>query len=216
MSYDAFATTFSKSRQDHPWPELDYIIADMKNRDSLSVLDIGCGNGRFLEEIEKKRFKIERYLGIDNSAWMIEEAQKLYPSEVFLHGEMQDASEITYRAWFHDLFDSIVLLASFHHLDFLWDRQVVLHDIRSLLAPSGRIYMTNWNLRDQERYEHMKKTDGEYNIKIWEYSRYYHGFTLDELEWLFWDTGYDIIENRIFEWWRNLLSVIQSTYPLTR
>jgi hypothetical protein len=42
--------------------------------------------------------------------------------------------------------------------------------------------MTNWNLRDQERYEHMKKADGEYDIKIGEYSRYYHGFTLDELE----------------------------------
>jgi SAM-dependent methyltransferase len=67
MSYDAFATTFSNSRKNHPWPELDYIIEDMKNRDSLSVLDIGCGNGRFLEEAKNKGLKIERYLGIDNS-----------------------------------------------------------------------------------------------------------------------------------------------------
>jgi hypothetical protein len=68
--------------------------------------------------------------------------------------------------------------------------------------------MTNWNLRDQERYEASHRWDGEYDIKIGEFSRYYHGFTLEELRELFEMTGYQIIENRIFDGGRNLLSIL--------
>jgi predicted TPR repeat methyltransferase len=50
MSYDAFAETFSNSRKNLHWPELEYIIADMQAQNYASILDIGCGNGRFLEE----------------------------------------------------------------------------------------------------------------------------------------------------------------------
>jgi 2-polyprenyl-3-methyl-5-hydroxy-6-metoxy-1,4-benzoquinol methylase len=53
MNYDAFATTFSNSRKNHPWPELESIITDMKQSGVVSILDVGCGNGRFLEEAEK-------------------------------------------------------------------------------------------------------------------------------------------------------------------
>jgi ubiquinone/menaquinone biosynthesis C-methylase UbiE len=49
MNYDSFASTFSNSRRDLHWPELDAIIEDMRHHDVKSVLDIGCGNGRFLE-----------------------------------------------------------------------------------------------------------------------------------------------------------------------
>lgn len=210
MNYDPFALTFSKSRKNHPWPELDDILEDMKNRGSKYILDIGCGNGRFLEEAEKSWFKSEKYIGIDNSLTMTREAEKLHPADTFLHGEMQDASEIVYRLWYRDLFDSILLLASFHHLDFVWDRLVVLHDLKSLLSPNGRIYMTNWNLRDQSKYDAMKKSDGEYDIKIGEYSRYYHGFTLEELTSLFQEADYTIEENRIFEGWRNFLSILSN------
>ncbi len=52
MSYDAFAETFSNSRKNLFWPELEYTIEDMRKMGYTSALDIGCGNGRFLEQIE--------------------------------------------------------------------------------------------------------------------------------------------------------------------
>jgi SAM-dependent methyltransferase len=67
MSYDAFATTFSNSRKNLHWPELEYIMADMIAHGSTSVLDIGCGNGRFLEQAEVSELQFEAYLGIDSS-----------------------------------------------------------------------------------------------------------------------------------------------------
>lgn len=82
-SYDQFAETFSKSRQDHPWPELDSIISDICEQGYTSVLDVGCGNGRFLEQMEHGTWNVERYLGVDNSAGMIEEARKLHPEYRF-------------------------------------------------------------------------------------------------------------------------------------
>lgn len=81
--YDNFAHTFSKSRQDHPWPELEYIIRDLRDHGYTTVLDVGCGNGRCIEEFEKMDTRPERYLGIDNSTRMIEEARRLHPNYRF-------------------------------------------------------------------------------------------------------------------------------------
>ena len=52
MSYDNFAHTFSQSRKNHPWPELDFIISDIRDHGYMSVLDVGCGNARFIQEWE--------------------------------------------------------------------------------------------------------------------------------------------------------------------
>jgi predicted TPR repeat methyltransferase len=79
MNYDSFATTFSNSRKNLHWPELSAIIESMKKNGVKSVLDIGCGNGRFLEEARDGKLEMENYLGIDNSEQMIEEARRLHP-----------------------------------------------------------------------------------------------------------------------------------------
>lgn len=205
MSYDNFAHTFSNSRKLHPWPELDYIIEDIKVRGYQSILDIGCGNGRFLEETKDTGLKIKDYLGVDNSRGMIEEARKLHPEYRF---EVMDMTQmLNVECWMLNV-NAIILLASFHHLKTRDERKKVLENIRSLIAPGGRLYMTNWNLRDQEKYEKSHRWNGDYNIKIWAYSRYYHGFTLDELETLFSETWWDIVSSRIFEGWRNFLSIL--------
>jgi hypothetical protein len=68
--------------------------------------------------------------------------------------------------------------------------------------------MTNWNLREQPKYESSHRGNGDFDIKIGEYSRYYHGFTTDELAELFDMTGWQIVENRVFEGGRNIYSKI--------
>lgn len=68
VSYDAFATTFSNSRKNMKWAELDAIIEDIRECSYTSVLDIGCGNGRFIESAEGRENTIKKYLGIDSSS----------------------------------------------------------------------------------------------------------------------------------------------------
>ena len=74
-----------------------------------------------------------------------------------------------------------------------------LMDTKKLLKPNGRIYITNWNLLEQEKYSSSHRSNGDFDIKIGAYSRYYHGFTLSELEEVFISTGYKIVENRVWE-----------------
>jgi tRNA (uracil-5-)-methyltransferase TRM9 len=204
-NYDAFAHTFSNSRKDMHWPEVDVILSDIEKKWYTSLLDIGCGNGRFLKELRNKNIQPIKYLWVDNSAWMIKEAEILQPNESFFVSSMPDLKEIPNEK----TFDAIVLLASFHHLESANSRKNCLLRLKDLLAPHGSIYMTNWNLLDQVKYQKSHRGNGDFDIKIGEFSRYYHGFTLEELRELFVETGWNIVENRIFDWERNIFSILQ-------
>jgi tRNA (uracil-5-)-methyltransferase TRM9 len=208
MSYDNFATTFSNSRKNHPWPELDVIIEDIHSEWYTSVLDIGCGNGRFLENYESRVSSHEfLYLGLDSSEWMIAEARKIHPEFDFAVCPMELIS--THPSILLSRYSAIIFLASFHHLETRESRIQTLEEAKKLLAPNGSIYMTNWNLRDQPRYETSHRGNGDYDIKIGEFSRYYHGFTLEELAWLFTETGYHIITHELSPSGRNIYSKLQ-------
>jgi hypothetical protein len=103
----------------------------------------------------------------------------------------------------------IVLIASFHHLESRAERVATLMDLKQLLTPDGTLYLTNWNLRDQERYQSSHRGNGDFSIKIGAHFRYYHGFTLSELHELYTITGWDIRENRIFSGGRNIYSKLK-------
>lgn len=79
---------------------------------------------------------------------MIEEARKLYPTETFLVSAMPGFDDLS-----EEKFDAIVLLASFHHLETEDERILCLENLKKYISPYGAIYMTNWNLLEQERYK---------------------------------------------------------------
>lgn len=59
MSYDAFAETFSHSRKNLHWSEIDSLADFMREYFgdiSLSLLDVGCGNGRLIETLDRVSF----------------------------------------------------------------------------------------------------------------------------------------------------------------
>lgn len=78
---------------------------------------------------------------------MIEEAQKIYPTGTFLVSSMPKFENMPEKQ-----FDAIILLASFHHLETTEERATCLENIKKYLSPKGSLYMTNWNLLEQEKY----------------------------------------------------------------
>lgn len=211
MSYDSFAATFSKSRKNLHWEEIDYLVDFMREYfwgAPISLLDIGCGNGRIIKTLEKFE---TTYLGIDKSGLMIEEAQKLHPQKQFLVLDMEKIDSL------HQRFDVILFIASFHHLDTETKQKDVLQKAANLLNPGGIIAMTNWNLLGETlfpKYEKSYKWNGDFSVKIGTHTRYYHGFSVEELQKLFEEIDFPIRENRVFEGEKNILSIIQKSSSL--
>ncbi len=78
--YNNHAEEFSKTRQ-NPWPGWDKCLEYIKNsfsQDVVSVLDIGCGNGRFYKYLTDFSDFLVYYLGLDNNDYMVLEAVLKY------------------------------------------------------------------------------------------------------------------------------------------
>jgi len=198
------------------WEEIDYFIdfLNKKNNNWVSILDVGCWNGRLLVHIENSWIKIDNYLWTDLSVWLIDEAKKLHSNHRFQVLDMVSISEIDKK------FDSIFFIASFHHLHTIEQRLEVLKQAKNLLKPDWVIFMTNWTLNSELNSEKYKNSiisnsknefgSQDYNIKIGEFTRFYHSFTLEELDFLFKETWFEIVENRLFENGRNWVSIVEN------
>lgn len=213
VDYNDFAKTFSKSRKNMKWEEIEYFLSFLEWEHNLKILDIWCWNWRFLSHIKEQEVEYNEYLWVDLSELLLEEASIFHPEARFLQLNMLDLDLIK------DKFDNIFFLASFHHLDTIEKRLEVLKKTYSILENWWFVYMTNWALNsdlNKEKYSKSIIKDSEnkfwsidYNIKIWEFSRYYHCFSLEELEYLFKQSWFKIIENRLFENNKNFVCIIK-------
>ncbi len=137
VDYNPFAKTFSQSRKNMKWPELDTILQDIQENNFKKIVDIGCGNGRFVEQYMSKFGELpSNYTGVDASEILVQEAKKTFPNQEFIVSTMQDfvsklAKKIVDNV--EDKFDAIVFLASFHHLETEQERIQVLSDCKKFL-----------------------------------------------------------------------------------
>ena len=207
--YDNFSQTFAKSRKNMNWPEIQYFIDYIKDTENSEwkekkILDIWCWSWRLLDCLIKSELKLD-YLWIDSSSWMIDEAKKELPSYDFRVLDMTELDKL------EDKFDIIFFVASFHHLSDIYSRLNTLNKAKNLLNEWWIIMMTNWNLlgeRNIKKYESSYKWNGDFGIKIWEFHRYYHWFKIEELDKLFIESWFQVIENKFFEIWNNIISIL--------
>jgi len=219
VDYNNIAKEFSNSRKNMKWEEIDYFISSyLSDFENKNFLDIWCWSGRLLEQFSNN-FDIEKinYLWIDLSDGMIDEAKKIYKNKDFLLLDMTSIDKIENKK-----IDFIFFIASFHHLQTIEERLEVLQKAEKLLNKNGIIFMTNWYLNssiNDEKYKKdiIKNTENEfwsvdYNIYFSEYARFYHCFSLSELEHLFKNTWFEILENRAFETNKNFVSIIKKIW----
>lgn len=79
--------------------------------------------------------------------------------------------------------------------------------------------MTNWALNsdfNKEKYwsseiinSHNNFWSTDYSIKIWKFNRFYHCFNISELEYLAQKSEFKVLENRLFDNEKNIITILQ-------
>jgi len=217
VDYNNFAKTFSNSRKNMKWEEIDYFLEKINFSENNSILDIWCGNWRFLGALKNKfpEIKKENYVWVDLSIWLLKEAKKIHQdfNKNFLELNMLNIDKIEKK------YNYIFFIASFHHLNNLEDREEVLFKAYNLLEKWWKIFMTNWALNSELNFVKYKKSEIinsknkfnsiDFNVKIWKDIRYYHCFDLAELDYLAQKNNFKIIENRLFDNNRNFITILE-------
>ena len=154
--YQKLASPFSATRS-QVQPGVKRVLGDVPA--GAAILDLGCGNGSVARELEK-RGHTGKYIGMDFSEEMLEEARKNVPRPTS-HVEFAQA-DLTAADWnlksplsnLH--FDFIFAFAVLHHIPSREIRLGFLRQVRELLASPtaggsetrpyiiGRFVHSNW------------------------------------------------------------------------
>ncbi|MEK7539681.1 MAG: class I SAM-dependent methyltransferase [Patescibacteria group bacterium] len=230
-AYDKVAGDFATTRV-FAWPEAEVFVPYIQSLQQSSgqplvIADIGCANGRMVPWVKKQG---GTYVGVEPSAQLLKVAAKNYPPEIFKLGSMLKLPMADQSV------DVCLLNASLHHLPTPLLSQAT-QELRRVLRPHGYVLMVNWNLWQPRFFKlHLRtwlgKLLGRSDLgwkDVWvEYSspdkktradRFYHGFTLHELNQLAAAHKFSIQQqhyvyktNRAHSWnGRNILSVWQKT-----
>ncbi len=132
--YNSIAGDFSRSRE-KIWGELRSLEKYVSPKDR--VLDLGCGNGRLYDLIEKKNVS---YCGLDASEKLVEIAREKYPEADFKVG---DALDLPFA---ENSFDKIISIGVFHHISSFDMRLKFLKEACRVLRPEGFLIVTVWKL----------------------------------------------------------------------
>jgi tRNA (uracil-5-)-methyltransferase TRM9 len=137
--YRTVAPEFSGSRN-YPWDGWKFLISRFQhlNFQPGSVLDLGCGNGRF-SKVCYVNFPKSAYLGIDNNEQLLKIAAKAYPKAKFKQADIFKNWQTTRN------FDLIVAFGVMHHLPGEKLREQFLEQISRHLSDDGYVVMAFWN-----------------------------------------------------------------------
>ncbi len=122
-----YANTFQdiKVRKD----EFNFILAHFSKTDSISMLDIGCGNGALLNEFAPR---ITKGVGVDASENLLTFAKELNHPNPHIEFKKVDSPQLPFK---DNSFDVVVSLLSFRYLD--WD--LIIEEINRVLKQDGKL-----------------------------------------------------------------------------
>ncbi len=195
--YENIAKDFASTRKVF-WEELSFLGDYIKDNDK--ILDLGCGNGRFLEVIGKKNID---YTGIDSSESFIKAAKNTYGNiGHFVHG---DALRLPFK---DNEFDVVVSFGVLHHIPSKKLRKQFLREASRVLKKEGLLILTVWNLWNKRLTPVIKKfamdklllrsrldfKDVFLPFGKKQNARYLHAFTERELTRLIKKSGFNMIK----------------------
>ena len=209
--YDKISEHFSHTRY-KPWPLVAEFLNSLEN--NSMVLDVGCGNGKYLSVNENILM-----FGTDRSGNLLSIAkEKNINSQCFV----ADSLKLPIRS---ESFDAVISIAVIHHFSNELLRIQALKEIFRVTKIGGKILVYVWAMEQKEkkfteqdnfvpwhlqnRFENETKVETiqngpnvteDKNINCKVYQRYYHVFYKGELEDIIKKTGINVnIEKSYFD-----------------
>ena len=208
QSYNGIAADFNQTRN-YLWPGLKDFKKFVKPRQK--ILDLGCGNGKL--RLLLKDSDID-YTGLDNSSELLKIAEN-HPDFKLGRQKFVESNILT-LPFTDNSFDVIFFIAVLHHIPSDDFRHKVLKEINRILKSGGILVMINWNryqvkgpqLKYIIKYTLLKiigKTDLDFKDIYLPWMggkayRYYHAFTLGELDKLIKKSGLKLLDNYLAYW----------------
>ena len=181
-SYNLISDEF-KSTRVYTWKWTDEFMEKIKK--NSTVLDIGCGTGRNL------MYKGINTIGIDISIKQLNNCE----SQVI-------NCNMCLLPFRDNIFDNIIIIASFHHLSTVERRHKALLEMKRTIKSGGQILLSVWSINQPLKTRRKFTSYGDTIVNWRNIPRYYYIFEINELKILLseyftivkhcWDTGNEI------------------------
>jgi tRNA (uracil-5-)-methyltransferase TRM9 len=136
--YAAHAESFDESRTG-AWECWETVTALLVAKTGMrSLLDIGCGNGRFAGFLDATGLEHVAYTGIDSEPAFIARAQQRYPAKTFVEGRLETSLDLL------GTFDAVVSFGVLHHVAGLDERRTFLDAVAHRLNGGGIAALSFW------------------------------------------------------------------------
>ncbi len=214
--YNSEAKKYAETRKKF-WHEekviLDAITPLFEEWKKVRVLEFGCGSGRFASLLNQNFPGQFDYVGIDLSDELLSYASKENPNLTFFQWDITKLI----KNFEQESFDLIVWTSSFQHIPTNKERSYLMKSFYRLLDYDGMLLMTNRSLSDWFIKKHWKivmkakilsrfkwnsrdlmvpRTDENWKV----YERFYHFFSLKELENLTTFSWLTLKTNTFIDW----------------
>jgi tRNA (uracil-5-)-methyltransferase TRM9 len=143
--YQITAASFDETRSE-PWPGWDMLLPYLKT--PLSVLDVGCGNGRFGLFLAKKLESPPKYHGIDNNPTLLERARAAL---CHLDARLETRDVITDPPD-EGAYDLVAVFGVLHHVPGREQRCAFVQTLAQRVAPGGLLALAAWCFYEYERF----------------------------------------------------------------
>jgi tRNA (uracil-5-)-methyltransferase TRM9 len=153
--YNTVSFHFDDSRQ-YNWEGWDTLLTFIPQEQVNSLLDLGCGNGRFGMFAWNQFKQLETYTGVDNNTQLLAIAHnkltnyshsQLISLDILSTLQTNDVEE----KLGHKKYDLIVLFGFIHHVPSTQLRTKLFTAISSLLTENGIFVFTTWQFMEHER-----------------------------------------------------------------
>lgn len=160
--------------------EADYLrFMTLAHEPVGKLLDVGCGGGRFLNRMKKRGWQVE---GIDFDERAARKVTSRYDIKIHI-------GDLTQCALPANSFDVITMSQTIEHL---YDPNMALHESLRILKPGGLLVMTTPNVNSIGASEFAAFWRG------WEAPRHLHLFSVEALQRLTQNAGFEAIEARTY------------------